>query len=149
MAFAEKLCDQFGFYNPQGQKQRAGCLKALRELEQADLITLPQPLPQPRCVPSEVGEIGELRLIVVETEKQMRIWNEMMINDHPRGASLLVGRQIRYLVQSDHGWLGGFSFSSAALRLHDRDEWIGWELESKQNNCKYSTNFKNNQSLIQ
>ena len=64
MAFAEKLCDQFGFYNPQGQKQRAGCLKALRELEQADLITLPQPLPQPRCVPSEVGEIGELRLMV-------------------------------------------------------------------------------------
>jgi len=64
MAFAEKLCDQFGFYNPQGQKQRSGCLKALRELEQADLITLPQPLPQPRCVPSEVGEIGELRLMV-------------------------------------------------------------------------------------
>ena len=94
MAFAEKLCDQLGFYNPQGQKQRAGCLKALRELEQTDLITLPQPLqrlkkrsprhldaplPKPRCVPSEVGEIGELRLIVLEIEKQMRIQNEMMM----------------------------------------------------------------------
>ena len=76
MSFAEKLCDQFGFYNPRGKKQIAGCLKALRDLEQAGLITLPQPvrkikkrsprrldnpLPQPQSVPSEVGKISGLK----------------------------------------------------------------------------------------
>ena len=131
---ADKLCEQFGFYNPLGEKQRAGCLKALRELEQAGSITLPQsprkikkrsprrlaqPLPEPQAVPSEVGALRGLELLLVATEEQMRIWNELMINDHPRGAGLLVGRQIRYLVQSEYGWIGGFAFSAAALQLHD------------------------------
>jgi hypothetical protein len=71
----------------------------------------------------------------------MRIWNEMMINDHPRGAGLLVGRQIRYLVQSEYGWLGGFAFSAAALHLHDRDEWIGWDLESRRANLHQVVNM--------
>ena len=153
---ADELCEQFGFYNPLGEKQRAGCLKALRELEQAGSITLPQsprkmkkrsprrlaePLPEPQAVPREIGELRGLELLLVETEAQMRIWNEMMINDHPRGAGLLVGRQIRYLVQSKYGWLGGFAFSAAALHLHDRDEWIGWDLESRRANLHQVVNM--------
>ena len=47
---ADKLCEQFGFYNPLGEKQRAGCLKALRELEQAGSSTLPQ---SPRKIKKE------------------------------------------------------------------------------------------------
>ncbi len=153
---ADMLCEQFGFFNPLGKKQRAGCLKALRELEQAGLITilqsprkkrkrnprrLAEPLPEPQAVPCEVGEIRGLELLLVETEEQMRIWNEMMINDHPRGAGLLVGRQIRYLAQSEYGWLGGFSFSSAALHLQDRDRWIGWDLEEKRANLHQVINM--------
>ena len=153
---ADKLCEQFGFYNPLGEKQRAGCLKALRELERAGSIILAQsprktkkrsprrltePLPEPQAVPSEVGELRGLELLLVETEEQMRIWNELMINDHPRGAGLLVGRQIRYLVQSEHGWIGGFAFSAAALQLHDRDRWIGWDLESRRANLHQVVNM--------
>ena len=50
-----------------------------------------------------------------------------MINDHPQGAGPLVGRQLRYLIGSQHGWLGGFGFAAAALQLADRDAWIGWD----------------------
>jgi len=153
---ADKLCEQFGFYNPLGKKQRTGCFKALKELEQAGLIALPQssrkktkrsprrlaePLPNPQTVPNEAGEIHSLKLLLVETVEQMRIWNEMMINDHPRGAGLLVGRQIRYLAQSEYGLLGGFSFSSAALHLHDRDMWIGWDLEERRANLHQVVNM--------
>ncbi|MEA2115736.1 MAG: IS4 family transposase [Thermodesulfobacteriota bacterium] len=143
---ADKLCEHFGFYNPLGEKQLTGCLVTLRELEQTGVIAIPQspykkkkrrprrlsePLPEPQAIPGEAGELLGLELLLVETEEQMRIWNEMMINDHPRGAGMLVGRQVRYLVQSEHGWLGGFSFSAAALHLHDRDKWIGWDLEER------------------
>jgi len=153
---ADELCEWFGFYNPLGQRQRSGCVKALRELEQAGVIAIPQsplkkmkrsprrltgPLPEPQGVPCEVGELHGLEFLLVETEEQMRIWNEMMINDHPRGAGLLVGRQIRYLVQSEHGWLGGFAFSAAALHLHDRDQWIGWNLEEKRANLHQVVNM--------
>ena len=46
-----------------------------------------------------------LELILVETVGNMRIWNEMMIREHPRGAGPLVGRQLRYLVISQYGFL--------------------------------------------
>lgn len=73
----------------------------------------------------------ELKLIMVATEEHMRIWNEMMIREHPRGAGPLVGRQLRYLIHSQHGWLGGLGFGAAALHLEARDKWIGWNLEQR------------------
>ena len=36
----------------------------------------------------------------------MRIWNEMMIREHPRGHGPLVGRQVRCLVARIGGYLG-------------------------------------------
>lgn len=61
----------------------------------------------------------------------MRLWNELMLTEHPQGAGPLVGRQVRYLIDSHHGWLGGFGFAAAALQLADRDRWIGWDAEQR------------------
>jgi hypothetical protein len=72
-----------------------------------------------------------LELVEVETDEQLRLWNELMHREHPRGAVALVGRQLRYLVGSDHGWLGGLGFGAAALQLRDRDGWIGWDVETR------------------
>lgn len=142
---ADRLCDEFGFMDPCAHKQRSGCLKALRALEAKGLFVLPAPrtkpgparprrldqsVPSPQSLPSRVDEIHCLELILVETEEQMRIWNELFIAEHPRGAGPLVGRQLRYLLRSEHGWLGGVAFAAAALHLEDRDRWIGWDLET-------------------
>jgi hypothetical protein len=43
----------------------------------------------------------------------------------------LVGRQVRYLISSEHGWLGGFGFAAPALQLGARDRWIGWDGEQR------------------
>jgi hypothetical protein len=153
---ADQLCDQFDFFDPRGKKQRAGCLKALRELEQKGHFVLPppchipgkviprrlaEPVTEPQGVPDDAGEICQLRLILVETEEHMRIWNELMIQDHPQGAGPLVGRQLRYLVESEHGWLGGLGFSSAALHLEDRDRWIGWDWDTRRANLHHVVNM--------
>jgi len=154
---ADLICDEFNFFNPRGERQRAGCLKALRKLEQDGFFVLPlsskkgvvkrnprrleEPVPEPQGVPGDVGKICELKLVPVETEEYMRIWNELMIQDHPRGAGPLVGRQLRYLIQSEHGWLGGISFSSAALHLEDRDKWIGWDWDIRQENLHHVINM--------
>ena len=145
-ALAELVCEKFGFYDARGQKQIAGCLKALRELETAEHFVLPatgrkmgsksprrlsEPVALPTDVPAEAGEVQGLTLVLVKTIEQMRIWNELMIGEHPLGAGPLVGRQVRYLINSQHGWLGGFGFASAALQLADRDKWIGWDAEQR------------------
>jgi hypothetical protein len=143
---ATRVCEQFGFYDPRGQAQRSGCLKALRELEAAGHFGLPMaitrpghrgprrlshPVALPQEVPSQAGEIRGLELILVNTPEQMRLWNELMLSEHPQGAGPLVGRQLRYLIGSQYGWLGGFGFAAAALQLTDRDRWIGWDSERR------------------
>ena len=126
---AEAVCEQFGFYDTRGEKQLSGCVKALRKLEAAGHFLLPapcgkggnnsprrlfEPLPQPIDVPTQAGEVRGLTLVRVRTEKAMRIWNEMMIAEHPLGAGPFVGRQLRYLIGSHRGWLGGLGFALLA-----------------------------------
>ena len=138
----DRLCDQFGLHDPLGRGRRTGCLKALRTLEAKGYFRLPPPRAKtapgaPRRagssvapaahVPDTAGAIHDLTLVLVQSDEQMRIWNELFETEHPRGAGPLVGRQLRYLIGSAHGWLGGAAFASAALHLQDRDRWIGWD----------------------
>jgi hypothetical protein len=140
-SLSKALCQHFNFSDARGHHQIGGCNKALRELERAGHFTLPvsrmpktvksprrleSAVPDPLDVPALVGDVQGLALIKVDSLELMRIWNELMIREHPQGAGPLVGCQLRYLINSNHGWLGGFSFSAAALSLRDRDQWIGW-----------------------
>lgn len=90
-SIAQRVCEQLELFNARGKPQRAGCLKALRELERAGHFLLPTarrcpkrgsprrlggPVDAPRDVPARAGEVKELVLTPVETEAQVRIWNE-------------------------------------------------------------------------
>ena len=55
-----------------------------------------------------------------------------MASEHPRSARLRVGRQLRYLVGSSHGWLGGLLFAPATRVLAARDAWLGWDDASRE-----------------
>jgi len=143
---AEIVCEHFGFYDARALAQRGGCVKALRELEAAGHFVLPaacartgsnsprrlsEPVPLPTDVPAQVADVWGLTLVPVRTDELMRIWNELMIEEHPQRAGPLVGRQLRYLIGSEHGWLGGMGFAAAARHLADRDRWIGWDEEQR------------------
>jgi hypothetical protein len=155
---AKALCEHFSFFDPKGNHQVAGCLKALRELESDGWFILPEsqsavagkpvgqrrlnePIALPHPLPTDAGKIEQLELILVSTQQQMRLWNELMIQDHPQGGRPLVGRQLRYLIQSEHGWLGGVGFSAAALHLEARDRWIGWDWVQRQESLHYVVNM--------
>ena len=146
-SIAQRVCERLELFNARGKPQRAGCLKALRELERAGHFVLPTArrcpkrgaprrldgaVEPPRDVPAQAGEVRGLVLLKVETDTQVRIWNELMLREHPRGAGPLVGVQVRYLIGSQHGWLGGLGFGASALQLKDRDRWIGWDAEGRQ-----------------
>lgn len=147
-AFADAVCRRFGFYDARGRVQRSSCILTLRELERSGHFVLPAasgrgakgarnarrleaPVPEPQEVPGQAGEVGSLCLIKVDTLERMRIWNELMLREHPQGAGPLVGAQMRYLIGSEHGWLGGLGFGAAAIQLADRDQWIGWDSQTR------------------
>lgn len=143
---ADLVCDDLGFVDRRGQRQRSGCLKALRVLEDRGALVLPAARTKPgpsrprrldggvpfaEDVPGRVDEVADLQLVLVDGEELMRVWNSLLLDEHPRGAGPLVGRQLRYLIRSEHGWLGALGFAAAALHLEARDRWIGWDLETR------------------
>ena len=145
-AFARHVCREFGFVDSRGQPQVASCQKALRSLHSAGRIDLPaprhggragacrprrlgQPVPPPQAVPPAAGAVAGLKLTLVTSPQQRRTWNELVASEHPQGAVLHVGAQLRYLIESEHGLLGALGFAAAALAVAARDEWIGWDAQ--------------------
>src|SRR2546426_1707792 len=59
------------------------------------------------------------------------LWNDLIIAQHPCGDAPLVGAQLRYLIGSEHGWLGALGFGPAAFALASRDQWIGWSTAAR------------------
>ncbi len=146
-AFGRRVCEEFGFFDARGAPQLAGCLKALRTLEtrspdlvlpspqpvsvRAGCALLPEPVAPARDVPSRVSELAGFELVVVSSPAERRVWNTLMEREHPHGTTIFAGCQLRYLVRSAHGYLGGAGFSSAALRLAARDRWMAWGAEQR------------------
>lgn len=140
---AQEVCEQFSFLDWRGNHQISTCLTALKRLERAGRIELPtsggrggwkrhprgtgEAPPVPTDVPDHAGEISGLELKLVAQEADLRLWNELLLREHPQGDRIITGRQLRYLVWSDHGLLGALGVSSSALHLESRDRWIGWD----------------------
>jgi len=108
---ADLVCERFNFFDPKGNKQRSGCSKALRKLELEGHFVLPKPskspkkwqprrlgkpVPDPIGMPEDISQIHDLELIIVKTDEQMRIWNELMICEHYKGVSLPVVLDFEY-----------------------------------------------------
>ena len=141
-ALGRRLCEEFDFLDHRGRGQLAGCLKALRILEQrSDAIVLPPareasvfsgpsllaaPVAPPEGVPNRLAEISGLEIVVVRSRDQRRIWNTLLAHEHPHGITTFAGHQMRYLVASQHGFLGAVGFSAASLRLAARERWMAW-----------------------
>lgn len=140
---AKVVCDAFSFTDHLGKAQAASCGTALRGLAGRGLICLPasgvaggwkrhprgtgEPVPEAVGVPPDVGDISDLSLTLVSGGEELRIWNELLLRDHPQGGQIITGRQLRYLLVSGHGILGAAGASAAALHLEARDCWIGWD----------------------
>ena len=141
-ALAREVCRAFGFSDAAGAWRLSSCLAALRDMEAAGRLRLPppgpgsgvsrrpcvlaRPVPAAVSVPPRVDGVRGLRLQLVETPEEARILATLLSCEHPQGAAQHAGRQVRYLIGSDHGWLGGFVFASPSSALGPRDRWIGW-----------------------
>ena len=148
-ALAQYLCKALNITDHLGKPRIAGVHVALRILESRGFWKLPklrngvrsrqQPrrldtaTAPPEGVPVQVEQIRGLRLVEVSTgdDQAFRTWNELILTEHPLKDCRLVGRQLRYLIGSDHGWLGAIGFGSCALYLSARDEWIGWDASTR------------------
>lgn len=144
---SREVCSWLDWRAVDGRPKQMSCRVALLTLARRGIIELPQSRgavaarraddqgewfwPQVR---QSLAELGRVWLTPVDsTQPQLsQQWWAMMRTHHPLGAGPLCGAQLRYLIVSEAGVLGGLSFSAPAWRLAARDQWIGWDDASRQ-----------------
>lgn len=144
---ARETCALLAWYSRDGRPALSGAKVALRKLQKRGLL-LARPargkarhrlrgsgreLPALSGAPRRVEQIQALRLHLVSgpEDPQHELWNDLIIAQHPCGDAPLVGAQLRYLIGSEHGWLGALGFGPAAFALASRDQWIGWSTAAR------------------
>jgi hypothetical protein len=146
-SLAKEVCHHLSWYSLTGRPALSSARVALRKLESRGLLRLPQArpsvahrlrrsgqkLPAVVDVPRRVDEIRGLSLHLISGKEDglQGLWNDLMIQQHPCGDAPLVGTQLRYLIGSDHGWLGALGLGPAAFVLGARDQWIGWSTRAR------------------
>jgi len=99
---------------------------------QSNARVLPEPVARPTQVPDHLAAIQGLRIHRVITSDELILWNTLLHYEHPIGVTKFAGHQKKYLISSDHGYLGAIGFSASALYLSARDQWMGWSRSQQQ-----------------
>jgi hypothetical protein len=140
---AQQVCEWLDWKRPNGAFQHMSCRVALLKLHRRGVIPLPPPrrkigfarkslekvsLPQPKPLRCRVDELQKLEVVAVggAGSELSDLWNNLVATEHYLGYRPLAGAQKRYLIGSEHGWLGALGWSAAAWRVAARDRWIGW-----------------------
>lgn len=143
---SQEVCEWLDWRGVDGRVKEMNCRTALLKLWRRGLIELPaaQPVSFARApavaeperewpaLAMTLAELGPVELVAVSSDAHSRHWWAMLGAHHPLGVAPLCGAQLRYLIVSRHGILGGLSFSAAAWRLAPRDTWIGWDDATRQ-----------------
>jgi hypothetical protein len=146
---ARRVCDWLDWRAANGKSKTASCRVALLRLERRGVIDLPPARRRVRFgapsfaqtqlnVPSKLEgtlqEVRGLKLILVTSKDRAldRQWKKLVATHHYLGYRPLCGAQVRYLIASEHGYLGALGFSAAALYLKARERWIGWSHAARQ-----------------
>ncbi len=141
---SREVGEWLGWHGADGRPKEMSCRVALLRLARRGVIELPaarevsfakrankDAVLDQWCpiVEKTLCELGRVWLIAVDARdaELSKQWWAMMEAHHPLGGGPLCGAQLRYLVASEAGFLGGLSFSAAAWRLAARDRWIGWD----------------------
>ncbi|MGI9863106.1 DUF4338 domain-containing protein [Moorella naiadis] len=153
-----ELCRLWNWYSPVGQMKDMACRDLLLKLEQQGQIVLPRKsasvrqggnrtsiTPVPHSTTAITGQLKDLlplRVEVVESSHpSWPLFKYLLFGYHYLGFSGTVGENMKYLVYDRYNRpLACFLFGSAAWSCTARDNFIGWDKESRLNNLCYLTN---------
>lgn len=122
------------------------CRVALLKMQKDGLVQLPppkHPLYQPRSkkdliLPALDIICGSLKTLAIELDllpkNEAPLWNAYMDQYHYLGNTKLGGAQLRYIVKSHGSPIAFFGFSAAAWKVKPRDDFIGWNSETREKN---------------
>jgi len=144
------FCEKTQWRKPDGGLKEMSCRVALLRMERDGYILLPPPqrpannhlkrpklLAPPQPVVWPAG--GTLDIEIVD-KSTSALWNAYIEQHHYLGYTPLPGAQLRYLVKSQGQVLALLGFSAAAWKCAPRDDYIGWDAETRKKNLHLVVN---------
>ena len=142
------LCEAIGWRKADGGLKEMSCRVALLRMHRERYIELPPPqkpannhlkkgkrtllaLPQPEVTTKAGEHILQLQLV---EKADSALWNEYIDRYHYLGYTPLPGAQLRYFVRSEDQVLALLGFGAAAWKTAPRDQYIGWDTDSRKRN---------------
>lgn len=151
---SRRFCKKTNWRKPDGGLKDMSCRVAFLKMDKDGLIKLPAPKRAyfkpgtnmkrtSRCreQPEIVKPAGQLNPVLELVQKsQSALWNEFIDRYHYLGYKALPGAQLRYFVKSDGKILALLGFGAAAWKTAPRDQYIGWDAETRKNNLHLIVN---------
>jgi hypothetical protein len=149
------LCESWQWVQPNGKLKEYAARDLLLRLEEQGLIELPPRL-RPKnnlkqksfsqipffvqeSVNGSVGEHGRPSVERVNSQDGY-LWDYLVFHYHYLGLPKLVGEHIKHLVYLHGQVVGCLSWASAAWKVKDRDQFIGWQEPTKRRNLALVAN---------
>jgi Domain of unknown function (DUF4338) len=139
---SKQVCQEFQWHKLDGGLKDMSCRVALLRMQKDSLVQLPPPLLRGNnnkrvivktektelqtLLLTSANELRKVRLEMVLTKNDAKLWNEYIDRYHYLGHKTLPGAQLRYFARSDEGLLALFGFGAAAWKTAPRDNFIGW-----------------------
>jgi hypothetical protein len=158
---SKKLCEAWGWRQPNGALCDMVCRGLLLMLDRAGQITLPpvayvrhnplaaraRPAPVLSDATPLAGRLADIQPLEFEQVRRTGdepLFNSLMEEHHYLGYEQPVGEQLKYLVWTQSRPLACLAWGSAPRHLGSRDRYIGWSGEARRRNIRfiaYNTRF--------
>ena len=160
-ALSRKLCETWGWVQPNGALRDMVCRGLLLALHRSGLIELPavrrvyrnpfvfrsRPAPvtvDQTPIETSLAGIRPLEFRLVRRTSEEPVFNGLMEEHHYLGYVQPVGEHLKYMVFSKGRPVACLAWSSAPRHLGLRDRFIGWSPETRRKNIRllaYNTRF--------
>ena len=148
---AATLCKNLNWITAKGKNKINACLNALEKLETLGYVSLPPKRQQKKREPKPINQtslsdpetpiecdlsaLGPIQLELVTDNADVALWNELVDRYHYLGYRHPIGAALKYFIVSrtpERKILGCLQFSASVWHLADRDDWIGWQTEDRE-----------------
>ncbi len=148
---SQEICRFWNWRNTKGLLKDMACRTMLLKLEKRELITLPPPKGKNnngarflKLAPVEFDQapvdcdlkhLLPLKVALAQSTSELLLFNSILKHHHYLSYHTPVGQNMKYLVFSRHNQvLACLFFGSAAWKTTPRDNFIGWDADTRKRN---------------